>query len=183
MCVVRSPFVASLLHQRLSSPRKRGTSTPRLIDSITGVSEYWVARFRGRRRLESVERHCEPTGRANARPMTGSAKQSILSFCCCMDCFVASLLAMTANTDTRSRSRGAIRPRFAKNFRPENRGRGECRAPDAPAASCAHIGSKYAHEYSQRATGKHPTFPHAMVYGLYRALPGDRLSCHRRYAD
>src|ERR1700722_9526460 len=24
-------------------------------------------------------RHCEPTGRANARPMTGSAKQSILS--------------------------------------------------------------------------------------------------------
>jgi hypothetical protein len=43
---------------------------------------------------------------------------------------------------------------------------------------CA-IGSKYAHEYSQRATGNHPTFPHAMVYGLYRALPGDRLSCHR----
>jgi hypothetical protein len=47
---------------------------------------------------------------------------------------------------------------------------------------CA-MGSKYAHEYSQRAAGKHPTFPHAMVYGLYRALPGDRLSCHRRYAD
>jgi hypothetical protein len=31
------------------------------------------------------------------------------------------------------------------------RGRGECRMPDAPAASCAHIGSEYAHEYSQRA--------------------------------
>src|SRR6201990_1024806 len=30
-----------------------------------------------------------------------------------------------------------MRPRFAKNLRPENRGRGECRAPDAPAASCA----------------------------------------------
>src|ERR1700721_4407711 len=54
-----------------------------------------------------------------------------------MDCFVASLLAMTANTDTRPRSRGAMRPRFAKNIRPENRGGGECRAPDAPAASCA----------------------------------------------
>jgi len=40
-------------------------------------------------------------------------------------------------------------------------------------------GSKYAHEYSQRAIGNHPTFPHAVVYGLYRALPGDRLSCHR----
>jgi hypothetical protein len=47
---------------------------------------------------------------------------------------------------------------------------------------CA-MGSEYAHEYSQRATGKHPTFPHAMVYGLFRALPGDRLSCHRHLAD
>src|ERR1700722_20313285 len=35
---------------------------------------------------------------------------------------------------------------------------------------CA-IGSKYAHEYSQRAIGKHPTFPHAMVYGLYVISP------------
>ncbi len=40
-------------------------------------------------------RHCKPTGRANARPMTGSAKQSILSLCGEMDCFVAALLAMT----------------------------------------------------------------------------------------
>jgi hypothetical protein len=106
--------------------------------------------------------------------MTGSAKQSIEQKER-MDCFVAPLLAMTANANTPSHSRGAVRPRCAINLRPENRGRGECRAPDAPAASCAHIGSKYAHEYSQRAIGKHPTFPHAMVYGLYRALPGDRL--------
>jgi len=41
-------------------------------------------------------RHCEPTGRANARPMTGSAKQSIAPPKEGMDCFVASLLAMTA---------------------------------------------------------------------------------------
>jgi hypothetical protein len=49
-------------------------------------------------------RHCEPTGRANARPMTGSAtKQSILPLRGEMDCFaslamtvsVALLLAMT----------------------------------------------------------------------------------------
>src|SRR5438477_1336514 len=40
-------------------------------------------------------RHCEPTGRANARPMTGSAKQSISPRKGRMDCFVASLLAMT----------------------------------------------------------------------------------------
>jgi hypothetical protein len=42
-------------------------------------------------------RHCEPkTGRANARPMTGSAKQSIAPQKEKMDCFVALLLAMTA---------------------------------------------------------------------------------------
>jgi hypothetical protein len=35
----------------------------------------------------------EPTGRANARPMTDSAKQSILSLRGGMDCFAA--LAMT----------------------------------------------------------------------------------------
>ena len=32
---------------------------------------------RGRDVVSAVPRHCEPTGRANARPMTGSAKQSI----------------------------------------------------------------------------------------------------------
>ncbi len=43
-----------------------------------------------------LDRHCEePTGRANARPMTGSAtKQSILSLRGEMDCFAS--LAMTA---------------------------------------------------------------------------------------
>jgi hypothetical protein len=40
-----------------------------------------------------VDRHCEPTGRANARPMTGSAKQSILPLRGEMDCFAS--LAMT----------------------------------------------------------------------------------------
>jgi hypothetical protein len=34
-------------------------------------------------------RHCEPTGRANARPMTGSAKQSSFTKAK-LDCFVAS---------------------------------------------------------------------------------------------
>jgi hypothetical protein len=46
-------FVASLLAMTAkstdsSSPRTRGSSTPRLIDSIIGVSEYWIARLRGR---------------------------------------------------------------------------------------------------------------------------------------
>jgi len=33
-----------------------------------------------------TNRHCEPTGRANARPMTGSAKQSMLLSKGRMDC-------------------------------------------------------------------------------------------------
>src|SRR5665213_3180411 len=48
------------------------------------------------RRASSPPVHCEqPTGRANARPMTGSAtKQSSLAcFLCSMDCFA--VLAMT----------------------------------------------------------------------------------------
>src|SRR5882724_976217 len=57
--------------------------------------------------LRTCLRHCEPTGRANARPMTGSAKQSIARAVIAseakqsiaprkerMDCFAA--LAMTS---------------------------------------------------------------------------------------
>jgi len=62
-----------------------------------------------------------------------------------MDCFAEPVIGRAFarpvgsqwRYDTPSHSRGAKRPRFAKNLRPENRGRGECRAPDAPAASCA----------------------------------------------
>src|ERR1700675_1108027 len=34
-----------------------------------------------------------------------------------------------------------------------------------------------------RFSGEHPAFPAQWFYGLLRALPGDRLSCHRRRAD
>src|SRR5882724_13718048 len=45
------------------------------------------------RRFQKAPRHCEPPGRANARPMTGSAKQSMSPYKERMDCFAA--LAMT----------------------------------------------------------------------------------------
>src|SRR5258708_2043296 len=58
------------------------------------------------RECEGVShRHCEPTGRANARPMTGSAKQSISPRKGRIDCFVASLLAMTIAPPFRLRRR------------------------------------------------------------------------------
>jgi hypothetical protein len=53
------------------------------------------------------------------------------------------------------------------------RGRGECRVPGAPAASCAHrVASMHTSIHSEVA--KITRHPHAMVYGLWRALPGDR---------
>src|SRR4030081_1447271 len=33
-----------------------------------------------------------------------------------------------------------------------------------------------------QVTPESPGTPHAMVYGLFRALPGERLFCHRRLA-
>jgi hypothetical protein len=54
---------------------------------------------------DGLYRHCEPTGRANARPMTGSAKQSIQARRTIrLDCFVALLLAMTKHGHALNRS-------------------------------------------------------------------------------
>src|SRR5258706_765464 len=66
-----------------------------------------------------------------------------------------------------------MRPRcFAKSARPENRGRRECRALDAPPASCV---KKQTHERSHHGhTGNLPAFPAQWFYGLLRALPGDQ---------
>jgi hypothetical protein len=50
-----------------------------------------------------------------------------------------------------------LRPSCACLFRPG--GRGECRAPSAPAASCAKWVVQNAHEYSQRSHRKSPGIP------------------------
>jgi hypothetical protein len=61
------------------------------------------------------------------------------------------------------------------------RGRGECRVPSAPAASCAKWVVQDAHEYSQRSHRKSPGIPARNGFnGFLRDLPGDRLFCHRR---
>src|ERR1700737_1731046 len=58
-----------------------------------------------------------------------------LSFCRAMDCF-ASLAMTLIEFRIRLRPRDARRPRCCIWF-PRQRGRGECRAHDAPAVSCA----------------------------------------------
>jgi hypothetical protein len=63
-----------------------------------GLTDFWVFCPTGKiSRLHL--RHCEPTGRANARPMTGSAKQSAARQKERVDCFVAALLAMTEKAE------------------------------------------------------------------------------------
>jgi hypothetical protein len=57
-----------------------------------------------------------------------------------------------------------------------------------PGAQCTRSlvcawGNKYAHEYSQRVTGITRHSRTQWFYGLFRDLPGDRLSCHRRLAE
>ena len=74
--------------------------------------------------------------------------------------------------DTLSRSRDALRPRFANRS-------AQKRAWGMPGAQCTRSlvcesGGWNAHEYSQRVHRKTPGIPHATVYGLYRALLGDR---------
>ncbi|HEY1637300.1 MAG TPA: hypothetical protein VGF62_02150 [Rhizomicrobium sp.] len=83
-----------------------------------------------------VNRHCEPTGRANARPMTGSAKQSIRPCKERMDCFVA--YAPRNDVEIQLRDLAACPREVCSYLRPsEFRGRRECRARAAPAASHA----------------------------------------------
>jgi hypothetical protein len=57
--------------------------------------------------------------------------------------------------------------------RPKQRGRREDRVHAAPAVSCAYCASKKAHT-SIQVRRRHPAFPAQWLYGLYRALPGDR---------
>ena len=80
--------------------------------------------------------------------------------------------------DTVSQSRGALRPRFARNSSPSRkRGRRECRMRAAPAVSRA-MCTRSART-SIQGSGEHPTFPAQWLYGLLRALPGERLFCLR----
>src|ERR1700716_3452675 len=57
-----------------------------------------------RGREGAFSRHCEPTGRANARPMTGSAKQSILSFL-----VLYGLLRCARNDDLKALALGCLK--------------------------------------------------------------------------
>jgi hypothetical protein len=82
-----------------------------------------------------------------------------------MDCFVASLLAMTLRDScftpqtatTRPHSRGTICPSSACNLALEARGRREDRVRAAPAVSCANMCKESAHEHTGSAEAIRPS--------------------------
>jgi hypothetical protein len=110
--------------------------------------------------------------------IASEAKQSILSLRRRLYCFAT--LAMTV--DTVSPSRGADRPRFAISFVPleiqRAQGRPGARCTRGLACNCAQRTRTRAYRFS----GNTPAFPAQWLYGLLRALPGERLFCHRRRA-
>jgi hypothetical protein len=109
--------------------------------------------------------------------IASGAKQSISPHQESMDCFVASLLAMTARYTFTFPRRNA--PELCKNFCPQkNRGRRESRVPVAPAAARGVVVSTRVSHH--RFTGT-PGLPCAMVLTAYFALsPVTGLVCHRR---
>ena len=104
--------------------------------------------------------------------IASEAKQSISPRKERMDCFVASLLAMTA------RHTSAISPHVLREVWParsalfRKEGAGNAGRPMRPIAACAEI-VRCAHALV-RSHRNHPAFPAQWFYGLFRALPGDR---------
>src|SRR6202171_5652870 len=84
--------------------------------------------------------------------------------------------------DMTSHSHGALRPSFSFHFRPrKSEGAGKTGCALHPRSRVQTCTKKSTRAY--RFSGNTPAFPAQWFYGLCRALPGDRLSCHRRHAD
>src|SRR5258708_17932764 len=111
-----------------------------------------------------------------------ATKQSISSRKERMDCFVASA---PRNDVVRSRYNFAISrhdlPEVCKHSPSKEEGAGNagCTLHPRSRAQCAQKGAHTSIQVKRR----HPASPAQWLYGLWRALPGDRLVCHRRRAN
>src|SRR5215203_3299090 len=78
-----------------------------------------------------------------------------------------------------SRSRGALRPRFAITFAPlKTEGAGKTGCLLHPRSRVRFAQTKL--HTSIQGSANTPAFPAQWLYGLLRALPGERLFCLRR---
>jgi hypothetical protein len=112
----------------------------------------------------------EPTGRANARPMTGSTICGTAA-----KTRISQELIRATVTNTPPHSRGTMRPSFANSSAPEKRGRREDRVRAAPAVSCAKADKKT--HMSIQVQRKQSGLPCAMVLQLISCSPRRDLAC------
>jgi hypothetical protein len=118
------------------------------------------------------DRHCEePTGRANARPTTGSAtKQSRLSSP--PDGLLRFARNDVGDRAKSPRSRGAMRPRFARTLSlREQRAQGKPGVRCTRSRACSVGSTRVSHH---EFTGNIRLSPRNGFNGFLRALPGDR---------
>ena len=94
-----------------------------------------------------------------------------------------SLRSTHPTTDAHSRSRGADSARGLLEILPlskiEGAGKTGCALHPRSRVQSAQRTRTRAYRFS----GEHPAFPAQWLYGLLRALPGERLFCHRRQRD
>jgi hypothetical protein len=97
----------------------------------------------------------------------------------CIDRATVSDSDFKQREDMGPHSRGMRCPRLAELFTLAS----EQRAQGKPGARCTRgLACKMCTRTRTRAyrfSGEHPAFPAQWFYGLLRALPGERLSCHR----
>jgi hypothetical protein len=108
--------------------------------------------------------------------MTGSAKQSIAPRKERMDCFVASPLAMTSDINPHSRGADSARVMHEVTLK-KNRGRRKHRMRSRTRSLACEI-----RKHTSKSPQVHRAVRRFLRNGLrlLRALPGDRLFCHRR---
>ena len=123
--------------------------------------------------------HPRPSLRAIAKQSTTKRKSWIASS--------QELLAMTARSRydfafSRRECARVMHSHFARHERREGAGDPQERAQGMPGARCTHGFVQKARGRHHRFTGFNPALPAQWFYGFLRALPGDRLYCHRRCA-
>jgi hypothetical protein len=125
---------------------------------------------------QTLNRHCEePTGRANARPMTGSAtKQSISRRKERMDCFAS--LAMTARHKPAFPRRDA--PGVCQKFPPKTEGAGNAGCALHPRSRAQKEVGVHARAYRLSGGARHPLRNGFTAYAVLS--PATNSSCHRR---
>jgi hypothetical protein len=159
----------------------RSAATPRVSNHearwMPEASSFKISDSIFKQPIRFQNRHCDPTGRANARPTTGSAKQSRKpTAVMALDCFVA---FAPRNDVVRLR---ALAARMAPELLREPsriRGRRECWVRSSHPQP--RVRNKKAHERSHHRYTASTGIPRAMVLTAYIVLsPVTGLFCHRR---